>query len=214
MTRIALLASDASGLYAAVEQAGLPDSALANLVAPTNVAARTGGAPGGPEERAPVLFLDYDNVLHPCDAYRTRHGIRLTDPRARLFEFAPMLDELLSPYPQLRIVLSTSWVEILGFTRARDRLPLPSLRDRVIGATYHSKHPAAHRWAQLSRGAQVRRYVARHHLQDWVAIDDREDGFDGVESHLVKCEPGIGLGDGAVQCRMADRLADLCTACR
>ena len=189
-------------------------STLAHPVVPAKMAAHPGGAPGGPPLRGPVLFLDYDNVLHPCDAYRTRHGIRLTDPRATLFQFAPVLDELLSPYPQLRIVLSTSWVEILGFIRARDRLPLPSLRDRVIGATYHSKHPAAHRWSQLSRGVQVRRYVARHRLQGWVAIDDREDGFVGVESHLVKCEPGIGLGDGAVQCRMADRLADLCTARR
>ncbi|MFM0008429.1 HAD domain-containing protein [Paraburkholderia dipogonis] len=214
MSRIESLAGEVSGQYAALEPAGRRVSALAHPVAPTKRVTRPGGAPDGPEGRLPVLFLDYDNVLHPCDAFRTRYGIRPTDPRAGLFQFARVLEELLSPYPQLRIVLSTSWVEILGFTRARDRLPLPSLRDRVIGATYHSKHPAAHLWMQLSRGAQVRRCVARHGLQNWVAIDDRDDGFDGVEKHLVKCQPGIGLGDGAVQCRMTDRLADLCPACR
>ena len=214
MTQIESLAGQVSELYLAREHAGRPVSALVSPVAPTTLVARTGDAPGDPQGQVPVLFLDYDNVLHPCDAFRTRHGIRLTDPRARLFQFAPVLEDLLSPYPRLRIVLSTSWVEILGFTRARDRLPLPSLRDRVIGATYHSKHPAAHLWTHLSRGAQVRRYVARHRLQDWVALDDREDGFDGVESHLVKCEPGIGLGDGTVQCQMADRLVDLCPTCR
>lgn len=148
-----------------------------------------------------MLLLDYDNVLHPCDAFRTHGGIRAADPDAKLFQFAPLLEQMLLPFPELRIVLSTSWVEVLGFTRARDRLPLTSLRDRVVGATYHSRDPVAPFWGRTTRGAQVRRYVERHHLQDWVAIDDREDG---VEKHLVKCRPGIGLGDGAVQCRMAD----------
>jgi len=67
----------------------------------------TSGATGSLERRAPDLFLDYDNVLHPCDVFRTRHRIRPADPDATLFQFARLLDEMLSPYPELRIVLST-----------------------------------------------------------------------------------------------------------
>jgi hypothetical protein len=164
-----------------------------------------------PEGKVPVLFLDYDNVLHPCDAFRTRRGIRPSDPDASLFQFAPLLEDLLSPFPELRIVLSTSWVEVLGFDRARDRLPIKSLRDRVVGATYHSRHMVAHVWEQTARGIQVRRYVARHRLQRWVALDDRDDGFDGAEEHLVKCRPGMGLGDEAVASQLAGKLADICS---
>jgi hypothetical protein len=43
-----------------------------------------------------LLFLDFDHVLHPCDAFRTRRGIQPSDPDARLFQFAP--------FPALRIV--------------------------------------------------------------------------------------------------------------
>ena len=109
-------------------------------------------------------------------------------------------------------MLSISWIEILRFTRARDRLPLKSLRDRVAGATYHSQDPVAHVWDQMARGAQVRRYVDRHRLQHWVAIDDGDDGFEGVEEHLVKCRAGEGLGEEAVQSRLVERLAIICAA--
>ena len=59
----------------------------------------TSGATGSLERRAPDLFLDYDNVLHPCDAFRMRHGIRPADPDATLFQLAPLLGEMRSPYP-------------------------------------------------------------------------------------------------------------------
>jgi hypothetical protein len=55
-------------------------------------------------QQAPVLFLDYDNVIHRWGAYRTRHGVMPSDPGTTLFEFAPLLEALLAPYPGLQIV--------------------------------------------------------------------------------------------------------------
>jgi len=82
-----------------------------------------------------------------------------------------------------------------------------------MGAADHSRDPVAHRWDRMARGAQVRRYDDRHHLQHWLAIDDRDDGFEGVEAHLVKCRAGVGLDEGTVRSRLADRLSNTCPTC-
>ncbi len=56
-----------------------------------------------------VLYLDYDGVLHNDSVYRVRgQGIVIRD--GVLFEWAHYLVEALRPYPDIRIVLSTSWV--------------------------------------------------------------------------------------------------------
>ncbi|WP_224007529.1 HAD domain-containing protein [Cupriavidus pinatubonensis] len=155
--------------------------------------------------RAPdVLFVDYDNCLHRCDAYVQGQDVVASEPGVALFEFAEILEQALRPYPQVKIVLSTDWVEVLGFERARDALP-PGLRERVVGSTRadESDEPG---FSDLTRGEQIRRYVVRHQLRSWVAIDDRRDGFEPFPEQLVHCQPGVGLGDGDVQMRLAHRL--------
>ncbi|MDO3622830.1 HAD domain-containing protein [Ralstonia pseudosolanacearum] len=150
-----------------------------------------------------VVFLDYDGVLHRGDAFRTRQGIVSSDPkRIKLFEFADVLNELLAPYPHVELVLATSWVKVLGFNEARDAMPLAELRKRVRGATYHSRFDDAHLWNGVPRGQQILRYVARHRLVHWLAIDDRADGFGDYAGHLVRCDLDQGLGDVVVQGRL------------
>jgi hypothetical protein len=147
-----------------------------------------------------VLMLDFDGVVHRGDAYRTKRGIVSSDPsRIRLFEHAEVLADALEPYPDVEIVLSTSWVKVLGFDRARAALPVKALRDRVVGATYHSKFYDAHLWYGIPRGKQVLRYVTRHRLVKWLAIDDRRDGFEASMSNLVQCDPDRALGDESVR---------------
>lgn len=157
-----------------------------------------------------VLFVDFDGVLHRGDAFRTRLGIVSSDPaNIRLFEFADLLSELLAPYPDLEIVLSTSWVKVLGYNRALAAMPSEELRRRVRGATYHSRFDDRHLWNGVARGAQVLRYVARHRLVHWLAIDDRSDGFGGYVGHLIQCDPNRGLGEIAIQERLRDALCVL-----
>ncbi|SEK07254.1 HAD domain-containing protein [Paraburkholderia diazotrophica] len=152
-------------------------------------------SPGGTWVSArQVLFVDYDGTLHRGDAYRTPNGIVSSHPSIQLFEYAHILAEAIAPYPDLELVLSTSWVKAIGFNRARDSLPLPELRSRVIGATYHTKFYDRHVWNQIPRGEQIRRYVGRHHLASWLAIDDRDDGFGNARAHLVLCDTSNGLG--------------------
>ena len=49
--------------------------------------------------KAMILFLDFDGVLHPDPCFE----------EARLFENAPRLSAALAPYPEVAVVLSTSW---------------------------------------------------------------------------------------------------------
>ena len=151
-----------------------------------------------------VLFLDYDMCLHRCDAYVSDGHVVPSDPGVAFFEFAEILEQALRPYPQVKIVLSTDWVSVLGFERARDALP-PPLRERVIGATQVDigDEPG---FSELTRGEQIRRYVVKHQLTAWLAIDDRRDGFGPFPEQLVHCQPGVGLDDSVVQKLLARRL--------
>lgn len=79
----------------------------------------------------PILFLDYDGVLHPDAVYQTRRGLELRPP-GQLLMHADVLETMLDNHPEERIVLSTSWVHLLSFKRAPGVLP-SSLQARVIG---------------------------------------------------------------------------------
>jgi len=150
-----------------------------------------------------VLYLDFDNVLHGDVLL---YPLRPETPGQVLFENAPILEQLLDPYPDLKLVLSTSWVRQLGFTRARKALP-PSLRRRVIGATYHRRHMREEEFARLTRYEQVIADVARRRPRKWLAIDDDLDGW--PEHALINVVPTplvVGLGDAAAALELKERL--------
>jgi hypothetical protein len=88
-----------------------------------------------------VLYLDFDVVLHHENClWHPRTGAYLSAPeRYTLFQHNALLEELLEPYPQVQIALSTSWARHCGMTASAKRLP-PSLQARVIGTTFHSRH--------------------------------------------------------------------------
>lgn len=159
-----------------------------------------------PGSERQVLFVDFDNTLHRADAYVVGDDVVAAEPGVVLFEYASVLERLLEPYPEVLIVLSTDWVEAVGFERARDALPIASLRERVIGATRMDSGLDELAFSSLTRGQQILRYVARHRLTSWLALDDRRDGFATCMLNLVHCQRGVGLGDIDVQKMLRDRL--------
>lgn len=155
-------------------------------------------------EMPPVFcYLDYDGVLHSDSVY-LGPGRQPYITRGEFFEWAPFLIEALQPWPAVRIVLSTSWVRVLGFDRAKSALP-PTLRDRVVGATFHRKEhgltPDLERsWLQLGRGLQVRTDAQRRGAPAWIAIDDAVSEFEPEESsNLVACQSDSGLASPSAQ---------------
>lgn len=159
-----------------------------------------------------VLYLDFDNVLHG-DVLRFRKAPSIwPDTEGQvLFENVPILVRLLDPYPDLKIVLSTSWVRELGFTRARGYLPL-SIQQRVIGATFHKRHMRKDEFSQLSRYSQIIADVERRQLPaiSWLSIDDDVEGWqDHALNNLVKMPAVVGLGDPAAALELERRLKQM-----
>lgn len=141
-----------------------------------------------------VLFLDFDGVLHPDDVYRTRHGLELRAPGA-LMMHAGILVSILEDFPQVKICLSTSWVRLLGYHRARGALPL-ALQALTVSGTWHSRMPKAplEGYDMYSRYQQIRAAVTRAGLTRWLALDD--DPFESWpenDPRLIRSDPDLGL---------------------
>lgn len=165
-----------------------------------------------------ILFLDFDGVLHPDAAYYER-GRPVLRADGELFMWAPILVDMVRPFPELKIVLSTSWVRVLRFDRARRCLP-QELQPRVIGATWHSamaRHTEGshriHDWYTIAtRYEQIARYVAHGGAStlDWLAIDDDVRGWSEVDRRrLVATDGQVGLSDVTTQLELQRKLQRL-----
>lgn len=147
-----------------------------------------------------VLFLDFDGVLHPDDVYRTRSGLELRAP-GQLMMHAGILVEILEDFPQVKISLSTSWVRILGYRRARAALA-PELQALTVSSTWHSRMPRAplEGYDLYNRYQQIRAAVTRAGLTNWLALDD--DPFESWPDHdrrLIRTDPDLGLSSVPIQ---------------
>lgn len=140
-----------------------------------------------PRRPGPVLFLDFDGVLHR-PSLRTSAGLPALDPTIpghRLFERLPLLDPVVDAFPDLQMVLSTTWVPSISVWQsttpiaafdgshpwACTLLPmLGRLGQQVVGSTFEIEH--ASRWDGMTRYEQIEAFAARHHVDEWFALDD------------------------------------------
>jgi len=147
-----------------------------------------------------VLFLDFDGVLHPDYVYRTRSGLVLR-ASGQLMMHAGILVEILKEFPRVKISLSTSWVRILGYRRARGALP-PELQALTVGSTWHSRMPKSplEGYDTYSRYQQIRAAVTRAGLTNWIALDDDPfASWPGHDRRLIRTEPDLGLSSVLTQ---------------
>jgi hypothetical protein len=149
----------------------------------------------------PLLYLDFDGVLHHEDVWRhPKKGVYFgpLGQGHEFFEHAKQLCTVLAPYPRVQIILSTSWVRMLGYDRASKQLP-KELQARIIGATHHSGMPRDD-FVSMRRGGQVLADVRRRQPSAWVALDDDAEGPAGYQDHLVQTDPAMGLlGEGVIE---------------
>lgn len=148
-------------------------------------------------------------MLHHDSVYWSRQaGIHIRDaPGRTLFEWAPILEELLAPHPNVKIVLSTSWVRVRDFNFAKAKLP-PALQARVIGATYHARLMQKFEFDNMSRGSQIYADVRRRKPANWIAIDNDDKFWPAhCRDHLIKTQDELGLSDPKVQTLMCAKLA-------
>ena len=153
-----------------------------------------------------IVYLDVDGVVHPEDTKtRLKTGAYIASPPGHmLFEHVPLLEQLLAPYPSVKIVLSTSWVRVYRYSRVVKRFP-QSLRARMIGATYH-RAMDENAFLSLSRGQQVWSDVVRRRPRDWIALDDDCDWPEWCRSHHIPTHPVLGISEPSVRGEVARRL--------
>lgn len=157
-----------------------------------------------------ILYLDYNGVLHDARVLRNRkRGMYLGTPGKTFFEWMPILEDLLAPYPDVKIVLSTSWVRSLGFNDAIDELGR-GLQDRVIGSTFHHPGLLQSAFDTMSRGRQIIGDVERRKPESWFALDDdTSDWPEKYRDRLIATRGDLGLSDPLIQDQVKKMLAAL-----
>ncbi|MDY7548576.1 HAD domain-containing protein [Glaciimonas sp. Gout2] len=147
-----------------------------------------------------ILYLDFNGVLHDGMVMRNRkRGMYITNPERSFFEWMPILEELLAPHPDVKIVLSTSWVRALGFDATRQELS-EELRARVLGSTFHHPKLLQSEFDIMPRGMQIWNDVEQRKPDSWFAIDDDAFGWPAwCLDRLVETKSHLGLSDPVAQ---------------
>ncbi|MBC3862425.1 hypothetical protein H8K32_09975 [Undibacterium jejuense] len=136
-----------------------------------------------------ILFLDFDGVLHPEPCYE----------EAQLFSCLPRLENVLRDFPEVQIVISSTW---------RDKRSLIELKaffsediaDRIIGTT-----PA---WREIpeimdtigyQRHAEIEGWLRKSCRPwiNWLAIDDKPYLFKPFLKNLIKTNSPTGFDEQA-----------------
>ena len=141
-----------------------------------------------------ILFLDYDGVLHPDPCVEAK----------RLFENAKRLTNVLDRFPEVGVVLSTSWRNVRPDEELLDPLP-DRLRQRILGRTpKFSDCSAVAARIPYRRHAECEQWLQTHHMSEcaWWALDDRPDWFSPYCENLLECNSRVGFDE-----RMAARLS-------
>ncbi len=155
-----------------------------------------------------ILYLDFDGVLHHEASYwHPRKGPYLRAPaQFRLFEHAELLEAELAPFPNILIVLSTSWVVKFGYSKCVRRLP-SGLKVRCIGATYHSRMNVG-AFVHLPRGVQVFDDVERRQPSKWIALDDDCSGW-REGSNWIPTDSVFGIAGPGILGKLQEALLDM-----
>lgn len=122
----------------------------------------------------PIVFLDFDGVLHPNFA-----------AEGQLFCKMPLLADALNGLPA-DIVISSSWRFQWELPRLQSVFPAalqPKVRG-VTGAAHVGRHA---RWNEINA------YCAAQGIANWRALDDAFFEFPKDCEHLILCEGGRGL---------------------
>ena len=165
----------------------------------------------------PVLYLDFDGCLHADDVrlIRGRPAVFVDGKPSNLplFEYAPLLEQLLQPYPEVCIVLCTSWVKGLTFSRAKRYLP-PNLKQRVVGATWHTgmRFQSIDDFDVLSRYETIINDAARRRNDRWLALDNDTEGWplEKRDRVVAPTDPVLALAQPGIAEELAAKLALLC----
>ena len=140
-----------------------------------------------------IVFLDFDGVLHP--EFDPDDPERLKQD-SDLFCRLPFIEAVLREYPQVEIVISSTWRRYLG--DAEDALPRlrpyfsQDIAERVVGVTplhlWLNPRDAKDGLSRFRRQWECEVWLSRHRPEGtrWMAMDDIALSFrPGLENLMV-----------------------------
>lgn len=167
------------------------------------------------DRTTPTLFLDFDGTLHVGHAVVDVDGQVSLESGRQLFEYAPLLAELLAPYPAVEIVLTTSWVDAMTDETVLSYLP-PELSRRVIDTTRGRRPRLSYMLNGSGRTDVITCYAFGKGLTQWLAIDDSVYGayhFGREPGELMRnfllLDSSRGISDEAAQQRIQAWLVEV-----
>jgi HAD domain in Swiss Army Knife RNA repair proteins len=165
--------------------------------------------------KTPTLFVDFDGTLHGGHALLDPNGQVSLDSGRPLFEYAPLLVEILKPYPNVEIVLTTSWLDTLPTLEVISYLP-QELARRVVDTTRGRKARFSYMQNGSGRTDIITCYAFGKRLEHWLAIDDSVYGayhFGRVPGELMRnfvlLDATSGISDESAQQRIRDWLVEV-----
>lgn len=151
-----------------------------------------------------ILYCDLDGVLHALgtpamDEFGTAHP-----ESPGVFRWQPLLERALRPYPDMQIVVSSSWrffhsdAELCSF--------LGPLGSPFAGTTTNEHED----W---SRSEEILRHAEEHKIQHFLALDDHEsvrarESNEG-DQRFMWCSPDTGISPQRFLVRLHERLLKL-----
>jgi len=138
-----------------------------------------------------VIFTDIDGVLHPVDAAQVEwEGSRWRAVGKDLFCWAPLLWNLIEPYP-VDLVIHSTWRYNYSLEELREWFPEP-MRNRIVDVT-----------GWFSRHESIVNYAEEKGIENFLVLDDMPEEFPEGWTPLVCCRGDSGLKDEVVRQRVS-----------
>lgn len=134
-----------------------------------------------------ILFLDFDGVLHSA-----LNAVGHSDDFIKL----PILENWLRQYPEVNIVISSSWREIMRMEALREIFS-EDLRHRVVDACPIipiDQEINYYRYEEIMTWIKLQKYDGL-----WLAIDDATHEFPPFFDRLVVCQKNIGIDNSVIK---------------
>lgn len=131
-----------------------------------------------------IIFLDFDGVLHP-----------VPNNGSSDFSLLPMFESWLRNHTDVRIVISSSWREIMSLDVLK-AIFSADLQDRII-----DKCPTVEfigqqnywRYLEIIQWIEINNYSGK-----WLALDDMESAFPKNFKQLVACKSAVGIDENVL----------------
>ncbi|PIF28351.1 hypothetical protein CLU88_3259 [Acidovorax sp. 56] len=149
----------------------------------------------------PILFLDFDGVLHPEHCHESKH-----------FSCLPVLEDALRQAPEWQVVISSTWRLLKPLDQLRSRFS-EDIAARVIADTprFNTLVDVPSTLASYEREAECQAWLRANDMAylPWLALDDRSWLFRPFCKSLFLVNGKTGLTASAGE-QLKERMRQLC----